>query len=131
MATTTESALQVKELSPSLTVNDVQKSVSFFEALGFAVEERWEDNGVLQGVMLRAGEARLGLTQDDWKQGRDRKKGVGIRLYLNTSQNIDQLAERATRAGITLDSPPHDSGWGSRVFDVTEPSGFKVTIGSI
>lgn len=103
MATTTESALQVKELSPSLTVNDVPKSVTFFEALGFAVEERWEDNGVLHGVMLRAGEARIGLTQDDWKQGRDRKKGVGIRLYLNTSQNIDQLAERATRAGITLD----------------------------
>ena len=41
MATTTESALQVKELSPSLTVNDVPKSVTFFEALGFAVEERW------------------------------------------------------------------------------------------
>jgi len=91
MATTTESALQVKELSPSLTVNDVPKSVTFFEALGFAVEERWEDNGVLHGVMLRAGEARIGLTQDDWKQGRDRKKGVGIRLYLNTSQNMINL----------------------------------------
>ena len=112
MATTTESALQVKELSPSLTVNDVPKSVTFFEALGFAVEERWEDNGVLHGVMLRAGEARIGLAQDDWKQGRERKKGVGIRLYLNTSQNIDQLAERATKAGITLDSQPHDGmGW--------------------
>ena len=131
MATTTESALQVKELSPSLTVNDVPKSVTFFEALGFAVEERWEDNGVLHGVMLRAGEARIGLTQDDWKQGRDRKKGVGIRLYLNTSQNIDQLAERATKAGITLDSPPHDTGWGGRAFDVTEPSGFKVTIAAL
>src|SRR5262245_53097749 len=89
MATTTESALQVKELSPTLTVNDVKKSVSFFEGLGFVVEERWEDKGVLQGVMLRAGEAGIGLSQDDWKQGRDRKKGIGMRLYLNTSQNID------------------------------------------
>src|SRR4029453_17489286 len=59
------------------------------------------------------------------------RPGVGIRLYLNTSQNIDQLAERATRAGITLDSQPHDTGRGGRAFDVTEPSGFKVTIAAL
>jgi hypothetical protein len=61
-------------LEPTLTVNDVKTSVSFFEGLGFAVDERWEDKGVLQGVMLRAGEARIGLSQDDWKQGRDRTR---------------------------------------------------------
>lgn len=131
MATTTETALQVKLLEPTLTVNDVKKSVTFFEGLGFAVDERWEDKGVLQGVMLRAGEARIGLSQDDWKQGRDRKKGVGMRFYLNTSQNVDQLAERAKKAGIALDSPPHDMEMGGRGFDVTEPSGFKLTIMSM
>lgn len=130
MPTTTASALQVKELMPSLTVNDLQKSINFFEGLGFAVEERWEEQGTLQGVTLRAGDTQFGLSQDDWKQGRDRKKGVGLRFYLNTSQNIDQLAERAKKAGISLDSPPHDMEWGGRAFDVTEPSGFKLTIGS-
>jgi uncharacterized glyoxalase superfamily protein PhnB len=130
MATTTETALQVKELSPSLTVNDVQKSIAFFEALGFGVEERWEDGGALRGAMLRAGEARIGLSQDDWKKGRDRQKGIGVRLYLSTTQNIDQLAARVKQAGISLDSEAHDTEWGSRAFDVTEPSGFKVTISS-
>jgi uncharacterized glyoxalase superfamily protein PhnB len=129
MATTTESALQVKELMPSLTVNDLQKSITFFEGLGFAIDERWEDNGALVGVTLRAGETEIGLNQDDWKKGRDRQKGVGMRLYMTTSQNIDQLAERARQAGITLDSPPHDTEWG-RAFDVTEPSGFRLTLSS-
>jgi uncharacterized glyoxalase superfamily protein PhnB len=130
MATTTETALQVKEILPNYTVNDVQKSLAFFEALGFAVDERMEEKGVLLGVMLRAGEARIGLSQDDWKKGRDRQKGVGTRLYLTTTQDIDQLAARVKKAGIPLDSEAHDTEWGSRAFEVTEPSGFKVTISS-
>jgi predicted lactoylglutathione lyase len=127
MATTTETALQVKELLPNYTVNDLQKSLTFFEALGFAVDERMEEKGVLLGVMLRAGEARIGLSQDDWQKGRDRQKGIGTRLYVTTTQDIDQLAARVKKAGIRLDSEAHDTEWG-RAFDVTEPSGFKVTI---
>ena len=128
MATTTETALQVKTISPSLTVNDLQKSIKFFEGLGFTVDEKWEDKGALMGVMLRAGQAEIGLSQDDWKKGRDRQKGVGMRIGLNTTQNIDQLAKRAKDAGITLDSEVQDTEWGSRAFAVTEPSGFKLTI---
>lgn len=130
MATTVDSPLQATGIMPSLTVDDVQQSVAFYEGLGFAVEERWEDNGVLLGVMLRAGAARLGLSQDDWKKGRDRQKGVGVRLYLESAQSIDELAARAKGAGVKLDTEPHDTSWGSRAFEATDPSGFKVTIAS-
>ena len=130
MATTTESTLQAKTISPTLTVNDVQQSIKFFESLGFAVEDRWEEQGKLLGVMLRAGDASVGLSQDDWKKGRDRQKGVGMRLVIGTKQNIDQIASRAKTAGVKLDSEPHDTEWKTRAFDVTEPSGFKITISS-
>ena len=130
MATTTETPLQVKQLMPSFTVDDLQKSITFFERLGFGIDERWEDNGVLLGAMLRAGDVTIGLNQDDWKKGRERQKGVGIRFYLNTSQDIDQLAASAKKAGLSLDSDPHDMEWGGRAFDVTDPSGFKLTIAS-
>ena len=56
MATATESTLQAKTLSTSLTVDDLQQSITFFERLGFAVEDRWEEQGKLLGVMLRAGD---------------------------------------------------------------------------
>jgi uncharacterized glyoxalase superfamily protein PhnB len=130
MATTLDTRLQAKVLSPTLTVDNLQQSVAFFEGLGFGVEERWEEKGTLLGVMLRAGEARIGLSQDDWKKGRDRQKGVGMRLYVNTTQDIDQLAADAKSAGITLAAEPHDTPWGSRAFEVTEPSGFRLTISS-
>ena len=99
---TTQEALQLTTVVPSFTADDLQKSISFYEALGFAVSERWEDKGILQGVMLRAGKSEIGLSQDDWKKGRDRQKGVGLRLLLSTTQNVDEVAARAKSAGITL-----------------------------
>ena len=128
MATTVNTSLQIKSIAPSLTVDDVKRSVAFFEGLGFAVEEKWEENGVLLGAMLRAGDARIGLSQDDWKKGRDRQKGIGMRIYLDTAQDVDELAAHAKEAGVALDAEPHDTDWGSRAFNVTEPSGFKLTI---
>jgi uncharacterized glyoxalase superfamily protein PhnB len=130
MATTIDTRLQAKTVSPSLTVNNLQQSVAFFEGLGFGIEEKWEEKGAVLGVMLRAGEARIGLSQDDWKKGRDRQKGVGMRILVETTQNIDQLAADAKKAGIVLDAEPHDTPWGSRAFEVTEPSGFRLTISS-
>ena len=130
MSTATESALQAKTVMPNLTVDDLSASLRFFEGLGFAVEERWEENGTLLGVMLRAGNIQIGLSQDDWKKGRNRTKGVGTRIYIETAQNVDEIAARAKKAGVTLNTEPHDTEWGSRAFEVTEPSGFLLTISS-
>ena len=130
MAIVLETPLQATSIAPNLTVDDLQKSITFFEGLGFGVEERWEESGVLNGVMLRAGQARLGLSQDDWKKGRDRRKGVGMRIFIETAQDVDGLAARAKAAGLTLDADAHDTPWGSRAFEVTEPSGFILTISS-
>jgi uncharacterized glyoxalase superfamily protein PhnB len=130
MAVAERKTLQASTVMPSLTVDDLQKSLSFFEALGFEVEERWEDNGALTGAMLKAGDARLGINQDDWKKGRDRAKGVGMRIYIEAADNIDDVAARAKASGVALQSEPRDTEWGSRAFEVIEPSGFMLTIAS-
>jgi uncharacterized glyoxalase superfamily protein PhnB len=130
MATTVDSVLQATGTMPNLTVNDLQQSLKFYQGLGFGVEERWEEDGVLLGVMLVAGTSRIGLSQDDWKKGRDRVKGIGMRLYISTKQNLDELAARAKASGIALESEPHDTPWGSRAFEVTDPSGFRLTVGN-
>jgi uncharacterized glyoxalase superfamily protein PhnB len=124
------SALNPKSIMPGLTVDDLGKSIPFYEALGFSVADRWEDNGTLLGVMLRAGELQLGLNQDDWKKGRDRKKGIGTRLNLETAQSIDEIAARMKAAGYTLDMEPFDTPWKTRQFELTDPSGFKWTVSS-
>jgi uncharacterized glyoxalase superfamily protein PhnB len=129
IAARTEEAVQISAIVPTLTVDDLQKSITFYEALGFAIEDRWEDQGTLLGVMLRAGRTQIGLNQDDWKKGRDRKKGIGVRLSIQTTPgHVDEIARRARNAGITLTSEPHDTEWQSRAFEVTDPSGFLLTI---
>ena len=122
--------LKGKGVMPSLTVNNLQQSLDFFNGLGFEVEDRWEENGKLLGAMLKAGEARLGLSQDDGKKGANRVKGVGMRLYIEAADDIDQVAARAKASGIALTREPHDTDWGTRAFEVTEPSGFLLTIAS-
>jgi uncharacterized glyoxalase superfamily protein PhnB len=121
--------LQARNLAPSLTVNDIKRSVQFYtNALGFKVTEEMKDKGELQGVMLEAGGTHLGLSQDDFAKGRDRVKGVGMRLYFETDQDIKELARQAKSAGITLDSGPEPLPWGPMGFSVTDYDGFKVTI---
>jgi uncharacterized glyoxalase superfamily protein PhnB len=130
MAITQNATLKGTSVMPSLTVNKLQESLDFFAALGFEIEDKWEHEGVLLGAMLKAGEARLGINQDDGKKGLDRVKGVGVRIYIEANDDIDQVAARAKAAGIKLKSEPHDTDWGSRAFEVDEPSGFALTIGS-
>ena len=125
---TTQEALQITAIVPSITVDDLQRSITFYEALGFAIDERWEEGGKLLGVMLRAGKTQIGLSQDDWQKGRDRKKGIGVRLTMSTTQKIDEIAARAKAAGIQLKSEPHNTEWKTRAFEISDPSGFLLTI---
>jgi uncharacterized glyoxalase superfamily protein PhnB len=123
-------ALRGRSVMPSLTVNNLQESEKFFTALGFEIEDRWEDKGVLLGLMIKGGDVHLGINQDDGKKGTNRIKGVGIRLYIEADGDIDAVAARAKSAGVILQREPYDTDWGTRAFEVTEPSGFVITIAS-
>ncbi|MGZ6988071.1 MAG: VOC family protein [Thermoanaerobaculia bacterium] len=124
-------ALRMSEASPGFTVNDLEKSLAWYrDVVGFVVEERWEQDGKLMGVSLKAGSVTFMIGQDDWKKGRDRKKGEGFRLYCTTTQDVDALAAGIVARGGKLDQEPRDQPWGSRDFAMTDPDGFKITIGA-
>jgi predicted enzyme related to lactoylglutathione lyase len=119
---------RARMLSASLTVDALTRSIAWYEGvLGFTVTDRWEADGVLHGVELAAGDTRLTLNQDDWAKGRDRVKGQGVRFYFSTVQSIDQLAADITARGGVLDQPPRTMPWGSRLFAITDPDGFKIS----
>ena len=121
--------LDGRELSPGYTVNDLERSIKFYtDGLGFAIDAKFEHEGKVAGVMLKAGEARLGLSQDDFSKGRERVKGVGMRSYIETTQDIHELARQAKAAGIELEQGPGELPWGAVGFTVTDPDGFKLTI---
>lgn len=124
-------ALKMSEVAPGFTANDLEKSLAWYrDVLGFVVEERWEQEGKLTGVQLRAGNVTFMVGQDDWKKGRDRKKGEGFRMYCTTAQDVDVLAKGIVARGGKLDQEPRDQPWGTRDFALTDPDGFKITIGA-
>jgi len=121
-------ALKARSLVPSLTANDLDRSIRFYEGLGFTITDKMEEEGKVLGVMMDAGGSALGISQDDFAKGKDRVKGVGMRLYLETEQDIEALANQAIQAGIRLDQGPSPLPWGPLGFTVTDPDGFRLTI---
>ena len=116
-------------VAPGITANDLAKSIHFYvEGLGFTITRRNEVDGQLRFVMLQAGNAELGIGQDDFAKGKNRVKGTGMRLWLTTSQDLSALAARAKAAGLTLDHDVMEMPWGQRAFALTDPDGFKLTI---
>ena len=121
--------LTLRSVAPSFTVNDLDRSLAFYrDVLGLPVKDRWEHEGKLMGVEMGAGDVTFMLGQDDWKKGRDRVKGEGFRLYCDTSQDIDRLAEQIKARGGTLAQEPRDESWGARMITLDDPDGFKITV---
>lgn len=127
----TPETLRLRAAFPGFTVNDIDRSLAWYrDVLGFTVKDRWERDGKLMGVELVAGGVTFYLSQDDWKKGRDRKKGEGFSIYCTTAQTVDALASAIKERGGTLQQEPRDQPWGARDFAVTDPDGFRITISS-
>jgi lactoylglutathione lyase len=123
--------LRGSALSASLTVKDVGKSLAWYkDVVGFAIERKYEREGKLTAVALKAGDVRVLIVQDDGAKGWNRVKGEGFSLLITTEQNIDDIARRIKELGGTLESEPADMPWGPRVFRLQDPDGFKFAISS-
>jgi catechol 2,3-dioxygenase-like lactoylglutathione lyase family enzyme len=121
-------SLRLRSIAASFTVNDLQKSVAWYrDVLGFTPGERWETNGGLRGMQMKAGACDIMLGQDDFAKGRDRKKGEGFRLWVSTAQDISELAGRVKAQGWRLDREPSETPWGDWAFALTDPDGFRIT----
>jgi uncharacterized glyoxalase superfamily protein PhnB len=125
------SSFRARALSVSLTVKDLQASLAWYhDVVGFTVDQRYERDGALRSVALKAGDVRILLNQDDGGRGWDRAKGEGFSLQFTTAQSVDDVAKRITEHGGTLETEPADMPWGARVFRLRDPDGYRLAISS-
>jgi uncharacterized glyoxalase superfamily protein PhnB len=124
-----EAALIAQDSFASLTCNDVDESIRFYTGLGFEIVHKMEDDaGNVVFASMKAGGVTVGLGQDDFAKGKDRVKGVGMRIWINTTQDITGVAALASAAGVKIDEGPKALPWGPMAFAVTDPDGFKITV---
>jgi uncharacterized glyoxalase superfamily protein PhnB len=127
-----QTSLMATDLGASLTVASVARSRDWYrEVLGFTLDREFERDGNLFAASMRAGAARVLLTQDNGAKGEGRTKGEGFSLQFTTQggADVDAVAARAKAAGATLDTEPTDA-WGQRVFRLRDPDGFRLVISS-
>ena len=112
-------------------MKDIEQSLAWYTGvLGFAVARRYEREGRVRAVALKAGAVEILIGRDDGAKGWDRVKGEGFSFQITTDQNIDELARHIVASGGTFDTPPGDLPSGGRFFRVRDPDGFKLTVSS-
>ncbi len=117
-------------LEAALTVRDLAASVAWYtDVVGFSVDQEYIREGRLLAVSVQAGAVRILLNQDDGARGMDRPKGEGFSLLFTTPQDVDGIAARVRARGGVLALEPTDA-WGTRVFRLLDPDGFRLAISS-
>jgi uncharacterized glyoxalase superfamily protein PhnB len=117
----------LQSVAPGFTANDAAASIAWYcDVLGFTRGERWEYEGEFRGGEVKSGNVTINIGQDDWKLGRFRVKGAGMRIYITTGPGIDAYAKEIQGRGGTLAQEPKDE-WGMRTFSIDDPDGFKLT----
>jgi uncharacterized glyoxalase superfamily protein PhnB len=129
--TDTTAAINATNLNCSITCKDLQASIRFYrDGIGFAVGETYENEGKVVAAVVRAGDCRIVLNQDDGKLGWDRIKGQGFYLQINVAApaDVDAAAARVKAAGGKLIDEPADRYWGVRMFQFKDLDGFKLGV---
>src|SRR3989442_6016759 len=72
-------SLRLRSMAASFTVNDLDRSVAWYrDVLGFVVGERWEEEGMVRGIQMKAGSCDIQPGQHQFAPGRVCRRGVGF-----------------------------------------------------
>ncbi len=111
---------------------EVDRSVAFYEALGFEEKRRApirdEAINVFMGLPEDGDEPRLELT---FNFGRDEpyEIGTGYGHIAITTDDMDGTLERLARQGIEPEKPPYTiRAGGNRLCFVRDPDGYRIEI---
>jgi catechol 2,3-dioxygenase-like lactoylglutathione lyase family enzyme len=119
----------IVDLVPFLLVTDVERSVAFYEAIGFAVVKRYAPNGRLEFAGLEAtSSAKLMLARADrvpaWDWDDPDASGPGW-LYLYTP-DLEAFRQRVIRCGIAPGEIEDGPGPGpNRQLCIDDPDGHR------
>ncbi|MBV9356771.1 MAG: VOC family protein [Chloroflexi bacterium] len=104
---------------------DLQRSIAFYELLGFTTEIR---NERAHFALLRLGSGTLGLLQVGNASGHPNDLSPSLRRLVQvelSTDDLDELYMQLGAKGVTVHVPPRDRGF-ERSMQCLDPDGFTV-----
>ena len=107
---------------PLLWVKNIDKSIGFYEEIGFKISETWKPNKNIQWCRVEFHNAALMLQQiTDSETQQTIGEDKGIQLYFITD-DVDAIYHRMQERGIEV-SPPKIEFYGMKQVFLTDPDG--------
>lgn len=111
-------------VTPLLHVPDVTATISWYQAIGFALVATHERGGVTDWAELELGGSRVMFTEGGRPATRDRRD---VDLYVRVGE-VEELYGRL-KDDIEIVKGLHDTFYGMREFIARDPNGFWLTFG--
>jgi catechol 2,3-dioxygenase-like lactoylglutathione lyase family enzyme len=124
--TDTATTPRVTSFAPQFLVDDLERSIGYYEKLGFTFGEPWDGFyaiGHLDGLELHLKEAPK--NDDDRRYRRDHE-------HLDAAAGVDGIEaffERCVANGATILKPLAATPWGTKDFCVEDPDGYIISFG--
>ena len=110
-----------------VAAGDLQRSVAFYEQLGFT--HAFAND---RGCLMVAGSARLFVfraaqaSTDAPPRSFDLDNPPGLDHISFLVDDVDRTYEELRRRGVAFDSPPSDQPWGARTATLRDPDGNNI-----
>lgn len=121
-----DAASRPEALIPFVRVADIERSIAFYETLGFEVIDTHRHDGRIDWALLRAARAKLMLAQ----AGPVDPAAQGMLFYLY-SRDLPALRESLVRAGVAVTAIGDGSPGPRQEMRVADPDGYCLMIAQI
>ncbi|HEY6826224.1 MAG TPA: VOC family protein [Gemmatimonadaceae bacterium] len=117
---------RVTSFAPQFLVEDLARSMSFYEKLGFVFRDPWEGFyaiGEVDGLELHLKEAPKSPAERQWRrQNEHLDAAAGV-------AGIEAFYERCVANGVTIARALAPTEWGTKDFYVEDPDGYIIAFG--
>ncbi len=117
---------RVTSFAPQFLVDDLERSIAFYEKLGFTFGEPWEGFyaiGQLDGLELHLKEAPKSSDERRHRRGGE---------HLDAAAGVDGIEaffEQCVANGAMIRRPLAPTAWGTKDFYVEDPDGYILCFG--
>jgi catechol 2,3-dioxygenase-like lactoylglutathione lyase family enzyme len=118
---------RVSELIPFVQVVDLERSIAFYQLLGFVVSDTYVHDGTLDFAALESGSARTMLVR---AAGPVDPRAQRVRFYLY-ADDLDALRSHLGENGVTAGPIVDGTPGPKREMTVSDPDGYCLMIAEI